>query len=175
MKLKYIGETEYSSIDGSALFVKGKYYQVRSWSMEDTFAGRYVVVSEENIPVSRPAHLFVKTVTFDKIVTDPKEQLQTALKQRKELDETIAKLEEQIKKEDTPKVGDRYYFNGASSYKNSTMMVVTWTQNKKTFYALALIDAPNSPSDVGKFWCNPTEDINDVFGIAKHYKFTKIQ
>jgi hypothetical protein len=169
MKLKYIGETEYCGIDGSALFVKEKCYEIKSYRFDNKLGEWYVVVSEENIPVCRPAHLFAE------IATDPKEQLQTALKQRKELDETIAKLEEQIKKEDTPKVGDRYHFDGVYSYKNSTMMVVAWTQNQKTFYALALIDVPNCPSYVGKFWCNPTEDINDIFGGILHYKFNKIQ
>ncbi len=169
MKLKYIGETEYSSLHGGALLVQGKCYQAKSWRVKSECEALYLVWNEEDIPVSRPAHLFADATT------DPQEQLQTALKQRKELDETIAKLEEQIKKEYTPNVGDRYHFNGSYSYKNATMMVVTWIQNQKTFYALALIDVPNCPSSAGKFWCHPTEDINDIFGGVPHDKFTKIQ
>lgn len=93
------------------------------------------------------------------------EQLEESKKETARLEKLIA--------DKTPKVGDKYHFAGAYSYRDAVMMLTKSWFETTTYYSLIILECPNSPSEVGSPWCNLTTNINNVFGTQKT-KFTKL-
>jgi len=94
------------------------------------------------------------------------EQLEESKKETARLEQLIA--------DQAPKVGDKYHFDGAYSFRDTVMMLTKNYLGGTTYYSLIIIECPNSPSDVGSPWCGLTTNINNVFGAADEKKFTKL-
>lgn len=94
------------------------------------------------------------------------EQLEESKKETARLEKLIA--------DKTPKVGDKYHFDGAHSFRDAVMMLAESCLGGTTYYSLIILECPNSPSDIGKPWISLTTNINDVFGGQDTNRFTKL-